>query len=265
MSKVSKLADIQKTIQQNLINPFGSSFPNGLIKSSKRLSAQDHLAIYQRSYTSRLRECMSKQFSVLEYALGKDLFQAFADEYLRIHPSTNYNLVELGKNFPLYLEKSRPDKDAEVEEDWPTFMIELAKFEYSINVIFDEESDGNYQLADIDTNEEQLNLIPVFYLFDFQFPIQKYYSAFSKELNPELPLPESSYLAITRHEYKLSIHNLNRGQFLFLKYLKKDGNLELAKNSFLLMHGVSREQFEELWPIWKNAWLKSGFFKIIQN
>lgn len=263
MSESIKLSELQKTIQRSLLNPYGAAFPAGLIKSSKRLSARDHLAIYQRSYTSRLRECMAKQFSVLEYALGKQLFQAFADEYLYIHPSTNYNLVELGKNFPKYLENSRPDKDEPVKEDWPTFMIELAKFEYSINVIFEEQAENEYNLATEHTDEKALELIPVFYLFDFQFPIQKYYSAFARKEEPELPLPESSYCAITRHDFKLSIHNLNQGQFLFLKLLKQERSLALAMDSFVSSYNVPKEEFKQLWPVWKAAWIKSGFFKSI--
>lgn len=101
-----------------------------LIEDTKNLNARRHLGIYQQGYIARLRNCMSQQFSALEYALGEDIFVAFADGYLASHPSTHYNLGSLGKEFPNYMRVNRPDADTEVNEDWIDFMIELAQFEF---------------------------------------------------------------------------------------------------------------------------------------
>ena len=267
------LTKVQEWLQQSLLNPYArlqrpqdpgeSNAPRleELVKSSKRLSAEQHLAIYQRSYTARLRDCMSKQFSALEYALGEDLFCGFADEYLQQYPSSNYNLILLGENFEAYLEATRPDKNERVKEDWPDFMIELARFEYAINIIFEEKANENYELATPGTAEDTLQLIPVFNLFEFQFPIRWYYSAFANEEEPDLPLPQQSFCVITRHRYKLAIHDLNQGQYLFLQYLKAGLSIAQAKEQFSSQKTVDKNQLETFWPQWKEQWHKVGFFR----
>ncbi|MDY8136626.1 DNA-binding domain-containing protein [Aquimarina sp. 2201CG5-10] len=260
------LADVQKWIQHSLLHPYeqrqrsNEKILESLIKSSKRLSASKHLAIYQRSYIARLRDCMSKQFSALEYALGEDLFRAFVDEYLQEHPSNNYNLILLGEKFPDYLEKTRPDKNEVTKEDWPDFMIELARFEYTINIIFEEKVEENYILATDKTLEENLQLIPSFYVFDFQFPIKWYYSSFANGNEPELPLPERTYCVIVRHDYKLFFHDINQGQFLFLQYLIAGHTINQTKELFASKNIADLNQVHIFWTMWKKRWIQAGFF-----
>jgi len=90
---------------------------------------------------------MAQQFSALEYALGEDLFRAFADDYLAACPSRHYNLAELGRLFPAYLQANRPGALSEEKEDWIDFVIELARFEYDLSVLFDQPAEEGYRLA----------------------------------------------------------------------------------------------------------------------
>ena len=121
-------------MQSILISP-EINFANAkdFINDSSRLSAEIHLSIYRQSYIARLRECMKNQFSALAFALGEELFQMFADQYLESYPSGSYTLNNLGKNFPAFLEETRPDAESEEKESWIDFIIELAKFEYSLS------------------------------------------------------------------------------------------------------------------------------------
>lgn len=266
------LAYVQKWMQQSLLYP-QTVLPNGsregagfvgLIKDSARLNAREHLAIYQRSYIARLRDCMAKQFSALEYALGKDLFRGFADEYLQQRPATNYNLITLGEKFAAYLEATRPDKNEPVKEDWPDFMVELARFEYAINIIFEEQAEENISLATDTTPEDALQLIPVFHLFDFKFPVRRYYHSFVNKEEPELPMPDKSFCAVTRHNYKLNIHDVNPGQYLFLQYLLEGNTILQAKEKLLGQHVSDPGQLEKFWPVWKAKWIQAGFFMSLQ-
>ena len=159
MQKEDKLPlkSLQNWMQSVLINPLGSTqdapftklppeYQNGnledIINPSKKQSARQRLAIYQRSYLARLRDCMANQFPVLEYALGEELFQLFADQYLQLYPSQSYTLMDLGERFSDFLERTRPDADQEEKEKWPDFMIELAQFEYTMLSIFDEKTEN---------------------------------------------------------------------------------------------------------------------------
>ncbi len=205
---------------------------------------------------------MAKQFSALEYALGENLFRAFADEYLQQHPSTSYNLISLGENFAAFLEATRPDKNETVKEDWPDFMIEHTQFEYAINIIFEEKGEENYSLATESTHEEALQLISLFYTFDFQFPVRWYYSSFVNKREPELPLPEQSFCAVLRHNYKLFIHDLNYGQFLFLQHLISGYTISRAKHQLITQNAIEPSQLKTFWPVWKKQWIDAGVFNI---
>jgi hypothetical protein len=204
---------------------------------------------------------MSQQFSALEYALGEAIFCAFADDYLASRPSYNYNLSFLGAHFAEYLENNRPDANEDIKEDWIDFMIELAKFEYAIGVLFDEKADENYQLATIDTPENELKLVPVFSVFKFQFPVRKYYSEFKNDKNPDLPLQSESYCVVLRHKFKLAIYDLHKEQYDFLCFLEEHKNIAAAKELFKIHYKENDLQFEQVWNSWKERWVGANFFR----
>ena len=270
------LKDFQQWMQQLLLDPYQQTGvnPNDLLSNavnaasiedvichSEKLTAREHLAIYQRSYIARLRNCMSQQFSALEYALGEGIFCAFADDYLASRPSYNYNLSFLGAHFADYLENNRPDANEDVKEDWIDFMIELARFEYAIGVLFDEKAEENYQLATIDTLEDELKLVPVFALFKFQFPVRKYYYEFKNGKNPNLPLQNESYCVVLRHKFKLAIYDLHKEQYDFLCFLKEHKDIAVAKESFKIHYKENDLQFEQVWNSWMERWINSNFFR----
>lgn len=236
-----------------------------IIHDSDRLPAHEHLAIYQRSYIARLRDCMAKQFSALEYALGEELFCGFADNYLELYPSKSYNLINLGEHFADYLEDTRPDKDAPVKEEWPDFMIELAHFEYAATIIFDQQGDESLPLATEHTPEDGMFLIPVFYAFRFQFPVRWFYSEFVNEKKPGLPYAKETFCAIVRRNYKLALFDLNEGQYQLLSYLEAGLSVLDAKGELCKKNGYDGEELEKIWPVWKKRWIELGFFYAKEN
>lgn len=255
--------------QQTGINPsellsdqFNTASIEDVICHSEKLTAQEHLGIYQRSYIARLRNCMSQQFSALEYALGEAIFCAFADDYLASKPSHNYNLAYLGAHFADYLENNRPDAHESIKEDWIDFMIELARFEYAIGVIFEMKAEENYQLATIDTDENELKLVPICELFKFKFPVRKYYSEFKNEEQPNLPPQNESYCVVLRHKFKLSIYDLHKEQYELLSYLKEQNYISTAKELIKAQYKENPPVFDEVWNNWKECWITANFFCI---
>lgn len=272
------LQDFQQWMQQLLLDPYQQTEVNpddllsnainaasieDVICHSEKLTAQEHLGIYQRSYIARLRNCMSQQFSALEYALGEAIFCAFADDYLASRPSYNYNLSFLGAHFADYLENNRPDAEEDVKEDWIDFMIELARFEYAIGVLFDAKAEEDYQLATIDTSEDKLKLLPICALFKLRFPIRKYYSEFKNEKQPSLPLEKESYCVVLRHKFKLAIYDLHKEQYDFLNFLKEYKDIATAKELFKVHYYKKNSTlFEQVWSSWKERWIAAKIFRI---
>lgn len=251
------LDKIQQWMQGTLLHPTGTSKEEieSVIRPSQRMAAHQHLAIYQRSYVARLRECMSKQFPALQYALGDQLFQGFVDEYLKTYPSENYNLIELGKKFPQFLAETRPDKDAKEKEDWPDFLIELATFEYHIQVIFDKK---NKEEEVVSKSSDGLKLTPVFHLFEFRFPIFYYYQSLQKGENPELPFEQYSWCAIYRINYRIAFQGLNYWQFRLLGLLKEGKSIEEILEILVRESGSPKERVMRSWVDWKRKWVEDG-------
>ncbi|MEP0262873.1 DNA-binding domain-containing protein [Dokdonia sp.] len=257
----ANLRSIQSWLQQQLLLPGPDMRIENHICSTSKLSSRQHLAIYQRSYIIRLRECMALQFPALAYALGEDLFQNFTDVFLGEHPSHSYTLADLGKGFAQFLEESRPDQDAYVKESWPDFMIELARFEYQINTAFDEQviqKETHYSSQD----DDDLILTPVLHLFKHRFPISIYYKAYIGDQKPSLPFEQESYAVLIRRDYKLGLFEIHPSQYIFLKHLKEHGSVEMAKHMFVEEYSFSEEEIEKFWNLWKTKWLEEGFFDL---
>ncbi|MFI5137672.1 MAG: DNA-binding domain-containing protein [Sphingobacteriales bacterium] len=232
---------------------------NQLVNSSERLSAIRHLDIYRHSYIARLRACMQNQFSALAYALGNELFQSFADQYLDANPSGSYTLNTIGEKFTAFLKQTRPDANEEQKETWPDFMIELAGFEYALSEIFDEPATENNTIPAADTPNELLKLAPVFHLFHHQFPICTYYLDFSQAKAPELPFPEESFCAVTRRDYKLGLFTIRGAQYYFLLNMQQGKSVAEAKDELIKTFNFDRVELDRVWIEWRRNFTASGF------
>ncbi len=251
------------------VNPTDSRSPasdgaavTSVINHSARLSAHEHLAIYQRSYVARLRGCMAQQFSALEYALGEDLFRAFADDYLTAFPSTHYNLAELGRRFPAHLQATRPDALSDEKEDWIDFVIELARFEFDLSELFDRPAEEGYQLASVDSGDDEIGLVPTCSLFRFQFPTNSFYTRFKKGDLPDLPYAALSHCVVLRHDYKLAVYDLPADHYEFLALLAQGMPVSEAHRQFSQRHHIDARAFAQLWPVWKRKWMEANMFRV---
>lgn len=260
------LAQMQKWMQSALIQQnvqIQSANPEYLINESTRLTAARHLNIYRQSYIARLRECMKNQFSALAYALGEELFQMFADQYLDAYPSGSYTLNDLGKRFPDFLEETRPDAGQEEKESWIDFMIQLAHFEYSLSVVFDGHSDEEIEPATESTPDERLKLAPLFLIFYHRYPVCRYYLDVTRKKEPELPFEEDSYCVVTRNNYRLSLLEIKPAQYYFLERLAKGDSIAKAKEYFVNNYGFDAQRLDNAWQQWRKTFITAGFFRAL--
>lgn len=258
------LAQLQHWMQSALMQPDGRSpaaRPEYLINESSRLTAARHLHIYRQSYIARLRDCMKNQFSALAYALGAELFQMFADQYLNAYPSDSYTLNNLGERFPDFMAETRPDREQEEKESWIDFMIELARFEYTLSVIFDAPDDEETEPANESTPDEKLRLAPLFHLFYHPYPICRYYLEVTRKQAPELPFAADSYCVATRSNYRLSLQEIKPAQYHFLKLLARGQTIAQAKAYFVTNYGFDAQRLDKAWQQWRKAFITAGFFR----
>ncbi|BAU55832.1 HvfC/BufC family peptide modification chaperone [Mucilaginibacter gotjawali] len=233
-----------------------------VVNTSRRLSAMRHLNIYRSSYIARLRACMQNQFVALAYALGNDLFESFADQYLDSCPSESYTLNTLGGKLPAFLEQTRPDAGLEQKESWPDFMIELAGFEYALSEIFDQRAARDCTILTPDTPDHLLKLTPVLHLFSHRFPVCQYYLDVIRHKEPELPFPDESYCAVSRRDYKLGLFVIRRAQYHFLKSMQEGRSVKKSMKYLAKNFEFKIEDLEKIWPEWKRNFIASGFLSV---
>lgn len=273
---MDSLKHTQKRFMQALLNPSNSDAFLECVESSQRLSAQGHLAIYQRSYISRLQQCMAAQFEALKSALGDELFFLFTAEYLRTYPSQSYTLNNLGELFSAFLASTRPALQSDDKEDWPAFIIELAAFEYRLNVLFDlpEPTGVNaVKPADDNTPASQLVLNPIHEAFTHQYPVCGYFKAQKNQEFVEIPLPEKEHCLVIRSNYRLMMISLDSLTEQLLINMLLDGknwenvqaldstskkdkleDFSQIKSANLAESEISLEEIHSL----KSKWIKNG-------
>lgn len=261
MEKPSEaLLDIQKWMQSSLIDPKAEDIAavEHYVSPSKTLTAKERLAIYQRSYYSRLIECMRSQFKALHYTLGDDLFDDFSRLYLKEKPSSSPNLSNLGDDFPEYLNRTRPDKDN--PELWIDFMIAMGQFECDLYRIFDQEGSEGETFANENTLDEHLKLQKCFSIHTYPFDVNTYYQEIAKENKPGISRTDKIYIAFLRTDYQVYIINLTAIQYEFLKLLGEGKTILGILKNFATTLNLSLETATEEWLKWKKTWVEKGFF-----
>lgn len=263
----SSLARLQAWMQDALIAPrqISEAERDRIVEPSSRLSGAQRLAIYQRSYRLRLRSCMREQFPALSHALGGQLFDDFCDEYLRAYPPTSHTLFDLGARFAAYLEEARPDRDeaADRRETWIDFMVDLARFERALFVLFDAPGHEERPFADADCPDERLRLQPAVRLGDFRFPVARYYYEVRDGRDPQLPPLQRAPVALVRKDYRTHTFPLTTVQHEFLTAMLEGEDIHGA---IAVAARTARQAPERVYQSWRESgstrerWLAAGFF-----
>jgi hypothetical protein len=261
-----------------------------VITRSRALSAAERLAIYANAYHTRLLECLGEVFPMLKRTLGEDAFDALAFGYLQEYPSRSYTLNELGRHFPNYLQQTRPDANeagdelpyvtetsAELVENWPQFLIDLAKLEWAIYEVFDGPGvEGipllrSEHLSGISPEQwPRMKLTPVvcLQLLTTQFPVNDFYTALRRASADEVvppPQPQESFVALIRRDYVVRRYTLSRTEFNLLKALKAGVSIDEAVESVAAPSGVDLDQLAANLQTWFRNWTLEGFFQSLDH
>lgn len=255
----------------------GAAGVEAVVCRSRQLTGDERLAIYRNAYFARLIECLRGIFPLVAKTVGSEAFDELAVDYLARYPSQSYTLDRLADNFGQYLEQTRPDRDAEGRptEDWPDFLIELARLEWAIDDVFD--GPGSEGQPPLDANQLQerlqalggqwsavsLTVDPSLRLLSFRFPVNDYYTELrwsDDEDPPPLPGPAPSWLALTRRDFVVRRHALTRPQYELLAALVAGQTISAAIESAVANGHVSVESLAAELREWFCDWTAAGFF-----
>ena len=229
-----------------------------------RIDAAASLAIYQRSYILRLRQCLAEQFPATRHALGAALFADFAAEYLRDCPSNSYTLYDLGLRFPDWIERNRPDRDAapEAREHWIDFMVDLAHYESALFQLFDAPGhEGGW--PGVDCDDASLVLQPCLRLAIYRYPVAAYYHDVRAGRAAALPPPAPSAVAILRRGLQTSTYPVTPLHHRFLRTLQCGGGIADALADISQWTGRDAAAVARSWrDDVRRPWIDAGFFVV---
>lgn len=241
---------------------------------SRVLTAVEQLSIYNHPNFARFRECLRGEFPILLHALGDNLFGLFTIDHLQYYPSRSYALNSLAEEFHKYLAETQPDIEQRrgPRERWPDFIIDLATMERAFNEVFDGPGVEGQQILDADQSIEttdrfmETRFLPVvcLELLAFRYPVNEYFTAVRNNKNPTFPDPADSFLAMTRRDYIVCIHELTRFQYEVLSALVAGQTLGQMVVSMPKATDSSHQALISTVFSWINDWVEKGFFAGIE-
>jgi hypothetical protein len=239
----------------------GNRHAGDVVVGSAALSAAERIDIYRRGYRARLVDCLRKTHPGLRHALGAEVFDAFALDYLAAHPSRSYTLGRLGVNWSAHLEATRPDRDARQRERWPDFLVDLARLEGAFQDVYDGPGvEGQPIVRPDDVRGEPaagVTVRPVecLRLLHCRFPVAAYLAAVRSGGDPPLPTPAESYVAVNRREWVVTLTELPARDYSALAALCAGEQLEDAAR-------ISGSSVGEVWKL-IHDWAVRGFLQAI--
>jgi Putative DNA-binding domain len=246
----------------------GPSAVESIVAPSATLSGAERLAVYSHAYHARLLQCFRETFPALLFALGEKVFDLFALDYLKRHPPRGYTLDRLADDFARHLSETRPDADAPARETWVDFVIELATIETAFAKVYDGpglEGRAPLRAEDLLARDDEALLetrpapAPCLRLFAFTHPVHTYMLAARGGEHASPPCASETFVAMTRRNYGVVIHELDAPQYPFLQAL--DGRRSIAEALDAAAPPGGRIKTVSRVKGWLRDWTGKGFFE----
>ena len=221
------------------------------------------LNVYSSGYMLRLLDCMYADYPVFKKFIGDEVFDSFAKAYLLYHPSTSFTLYDLGKAFPDFLARTRPAANADNDDTYLDIPACLARVERARQQAMrakgteDDNNSIDINLQDILFSPVNIDVPACLQLLELSFPMKQFFASVYRDEVYELPLPQKTYMAISRKNYRLVIEEVSEAQYLLLTALQTQPNLyqaigRVTANTGIVFSDVLADVY--LWlPYFKNC------------
>ena len=238
-----------------------------VILPSRQLSGVQRMEIYQRMYWLRLVDVLGKDFPAVKELLGAADFDRVAREYLTAHPSAHFSLNVLGAGFPAFLASEAG------ELPHREFTAELARLEWTIQVVFDEEHAEPVEedaLADVPPGAwetARLRTVPALRLLAFRHPVNAALNSqrAGKGVAPTAPVPqEPSHVVVYRKDDQVWRNDLSEGQFAVLGALQRGATLGEALASAAALPEIAFETLQSSVGSWFQEWASERLFRAVE-
>jgi hypothetical protein len=274
--ETADLAEVQRwllrqiTQQPDVAGAPGDWSVDEVVGRSRALSADERLAVYQNAYVARLVGVLREDYPIVCRALGEELFDRFAVDYLRAHPPTSDSLGRLAEKWVSFLEQSRPDaaRAAGDSPDWTDYLIDLARLEGMVNRVFDGPGDEETPPLEVERlrllsaeafTQSRIVLARSLQLVSLRFPLHEHFSALVRGEQSAIPDPGPQVVAVWRRDYRVRRLPVDPAAARLLTLLG-EGRLVGDALGWLIHEQPSlAPQLGTLLPAWFQGWGQRGW------
>jgi hypothetical protein len=191
---------------------------------AKKLTLNESLDIYRHGYFARLTEVLGEHFAACWKILGDENFQHLCSEYIKTHPSTEWNINRYGKSFPTMLATHL------ITEDYP-FIAKLAALEWNKQNLFHQADDLGLSPNEIHAllENSKIKLVSSLQLATSEYNIPVILAAANNN-NDQFPenWQEAAYWIMYKKNHQVYLYELSKASYLLLHSLMMGAALNEA-------------------------------------
>ncbi|HEY9051517.1 MAG TPA: DNA-binding domain-containing protein, partial [Gammaproteobacteria bacterium] len=99
---MTQLAKLQQTFQECVLHP-DKPVSAAWVSASGRAAPETQLSIYTYAYAARLTEVLANDYPAVLMAIGEDLFNELAHDYIQAYPSHHFSLRDFGRHLSEFI------------------------------------------------------------------------------------------------------------------------------------------------------------------
>jgi len=231
------------------------SQPDAWIRIKEQFSPSAQLAVYKNAYRARLHEVTAEDYPVLKHFLGDVAFAGLITDFVNTAESIHFNIGRYAAQLPDFLASHSASS---------SFACELATLENAVSQLGDPEETQALEAAHLVgmTTDRLMEccLVPrtALQLFAFAYPVNNYYLAVKEEQNPLPPAPESSFVAVFRHEDVVWRMALAENEHCLLRKLFGGASLVAALDELQIELDLSEDELSIQLGEWFSRWMRNG-------
>jgi hypothetical protein len=241
-----------------------------IVYDEGKASIHTRLNVYSSGYMLRLLDCMYADYAISKKFMGDELFDSFAKAYLMYHPSTSFTLYDLGKAFPDFLDKTKPQVEEGSDNTYFDIPATLARVERARQVAMrapGTESDitdiNPVNIQDIFFSTLNISIPDCLQLLELDLPMKQFFESVYREDEYELPSPQKTFTAISRKNYRIVFEEITEMQYLLLQECKQHANLYEAISSLSIRQNISSADLLADAYLWIAYFRKCGFMQVV--
>jgi hypothetical protein len=218
-----KLCRLQQQFLSTLCNSSSRKSIAREVVVSKKLSAQEKLAIYRNSMQQNLIKTLCNTYPVCYQLVGEEFFRGMVTKYSEKMLSVSVDLGNYGADLAKFIAKFLPAQSV-------SYLSDIAKLEWSLHQLSRGKDNAVFDFSQLNHLSEAQQLHVVFelpinsFLLNSQYPIKKIWQLHQPDYQGETTIDfniDVERLFLCRSGFAPTIQELSNQEWLLLKAIKR--------------------------------------------